>query len=64
MTDLVNQSSVTPTRKVTGVMAAGALVTLGVWIASQFGIDVPGATVSAANTLILFGAGYLTKERA
>jgi hypothetical protein len=54
----------TPTPKVTAAGAAGSVTVLLVFIAGQFGLEVPPEAAAAATTLLAFGAGYLTKEKA
>lgn len=51
-----------PNAKVTAVGAAGAATTLIVFIASQFGLDIPAGAAAAIATLLSFAAGYLKKD--
>lgn len=65
MTDLVNQNSATPTRKVTAAMIAGAVATILAWGLQEFtGVDVPPGVESAFAVLLTAGAAYWIKERA
>lgn len=61
---LVTQDSGRPTRKVTYVGAVGGLVTVGVWGASLAGLEVPAEVATAMTTVLVFGAGYLVRDRA
>lgn len=51
-----------PTRKVGAGALAGAVTIIGVWIAGQFGLDVPGEVGSAITTVLTFGASYMVRE--
>lgn len=51
-----------PNRKVGAAGLAGAVSIIGVWAASQFGVDVPGEVASAITTVLTFGTGYVIKE--
>lgn len=44
--------------KVTAAGAAGATVTVALYVASLFGVTVPGEIGAALGTLAAFGAGY------
>jgi ABC-type enterobactin transport system permease subunit len=52
-----------PTRKVSTATAAGALTTVAVFVADQFGLEVPAFVAGAVTTLLVFLAGYFVKER-
>jgi hypothetical protein len=58
-----NAPSKVPTAKVVAGGAAGAAVTIGVWIASLFGLEVPAEVAGAAVVLVSFGAAYMTRDR-
>lgn len=49
--------------KVSGGLAAGAVATLIVFVASQFGLDVPVGVEGALAVLIGAIAGYLIPDR-
>ncbi|MFJ3393994.1 hypothetical protein [Leifsonia aquatica] len=55
--------SKTPTAKVVAGGAAGAVVTIGVWIASLFGLEVPAEVVGAAVVLVTFATAYAVPDR-
>lgn len=48
-----------PQRKVTAGFAAGSCVTIALFIAKKFGLEVDADTALAANTLFLFILQYL-----
>jgi hypothetical protein len=53
--------SALPVRKVSVAAAAGAAVTVGVWVTQQVGgIQVPPETAAALTTLVSFLFGYVT----
>jgi hypothetical protein len=52
-----------PTRKVSAAGAAGAVTILVVFIAGQFGLEVPPEAAAALTTLLAFAAGYARRER-
>lgn len=54
--------NITPTRKVTGAGAAGALSVIVVWIVGLFGVEVPPEVASAATTVFAFAGGFLVRE--
>lgn len=60
----VNQPTAMPTVKVTSGGLAGMLMILLVWVAGEFGLEVPPEVASAATVLITAGVAYLVKERA
>lgn len=49
----------TPQPKVVAGGVAGALTIVLVWLAGQFGVDVPAEVASAFTVLVSFAAGYL-----
>lgn len=49
--------------KVSGGLAAGATATLVVFIAQQFGLDIPTGVEGALAILIAAAAGYLIPDR-
>lgn len=53
---------VTPQPKVVAGGVAGALTIVLVWVAGQFGLDVPPEVASAFTVLVSFAAGYLKAE--
>ena len=52
--------SAKPVRKVSAAAAAGASVTLAMWLLKQFGVELPPDVSSALVTVGGFIAGYLT----
>lgn len=59
----MNQPTALPTRKVTAVAAAGAVVTLLVAVVEAAGIQLDSQVIAALTTLAVFAAGYLRRER-
>lgn len=53
-------SSISP--KVSGGLAAGACATVIVFVASQFGLEIPPGVEGAVAVLIGFAAGYLVPD--
>lgn len=51
-----------PTRKVGLGALAGAVTAIAVWIASRYGVAVPGEIASAITTVIYFGASYVVAD--
>jgi hypothetical protein len=45
--------------KVTAAGLSGAVVTVALYVASLFGVTVPGEVGAALGTIAAFGAGYL-----
>jgi putative effector of murein hydrolase LrgA (UPF0299 family) len=45
--------------KVIASTLVAALLTIGLWIASSFGISVPVEVQGAITTILVFAAGYL-----
>ena len=64
MPELVTQPSAAPVRKVSAGAALAALGTIGLWVASLFGIEVPAEVGGAVASLAFFIGAYFTKERA
>jgi putative effector of murein hydrolase LrgA (UPF0299 family) len=54
--------SVSP--KVIASTLVAALLTIGLWIASSFGISVPVEVQGAVTTILVFVAGYLKLDAA
>jgi len=50
-----------PTKKVTAGGLAGAVTTLAVFAAGQFGVEVPPEVASSATVVLTFAAGYLVR---
>ncbi len=64
MTNLVNQPSAAPTRKVTAMTVALALTEAAIVIASQrWPIAADPAIAGAAQVVVTFLAGWITRER-
>lgn len=53
------KESKAPTAKVQAAGAAGAAATLVVFIAAQFGLEIPTGVEGAIATLLAFAAGWL-----
>ena len=51
-----------PTRKVGAAGIGGAIAILTVFIAGQFGLEVPGEVGTAFGTVVSFVAGWFTAE--
>lgn len=52
----------TPTPKIQAVGAAGALVTVILFVVQAFGVDVPAELVGPATALLAFLAGYFRSD--
>jgi putative flippase GtrA len=63
MGSLVKQPTSLPTRKVAAGGSAGAITVVLVWLAGQFGLEVPGEVASAVTVLISTVAAWFTRER-
>jgi hypothetical protein len=61
---LVDQPSAAPTQKVVAGGAAGAAAVLVVFIAGQFGVDVPPEVAAALTVLLAAVAAWLKREKA
>lgn len=64
MTDTIEQPTNTPTTKIAAASAAGAVATLAVFIAGQFGLEITPEAAAAFATVLAFVAGYFKRERA
>lgn len=58
----VDAPSALPTRKVTYGMLAGAVVTIAVYVADQFGYQLPAEVATAVQTVLAFAASYLVRD--
>lgn len=47
-----------PSSKTTTTAVAGAIVTILVWVAAEYGIEVPGPVAAAVSTLIATAIAY------
>lgn len=47
-----------PSNKTTTTVVSGALVTVIVWIANTYGVDIPAEVAAAVVTLIATAIGY------
>lgn len=70
MSNLINQPSYVPTKKVQAVGLAGTIVTVVLLISTSLGVNLPtdsvdqvAVGVSAAVTLVTFLAGYLKRNK-
>lgn len=61
---LVNQPTAVPTRKVGAAALGGAIITIGVYVASLFNVEIPGDVAAASTTLAAFGLGYFVRDGA
>lgn len=52
-----------PKPKVKAAGAAGAASVLIVFVAGQFGLDIPPEAAAGITTLLAFAGGYLRKEK-
>lgn len=50
-----------PARKVLSSGISGAVTTVLIWIAGEFGVEMPPEVATALVTLVVFAAGYLTR---
>lgn len=57
------QSNLRPQKKVAAAGVAGALTILLVYVAGEFGLDIPPEIGAAAATLIAFAAAYIKRDR-
>lgn len=61
---LIEQNTARPTRKVTAMTVAGALLTVAFWIAADFyAIDVPGEVQGTLHTALAAVVGYFVRDR-
>lgn len=60
----VNQTSGTPTNKVTAATALAAIMSILSWLDDRYwNNNVPGGVEAALITLAVFAAGYLVKNK-
>ena len=65
MSELVNQPTAKPTRKVAATGIAGAITIVLVYtVQSLFNVEIPAEVSSAITLLISFASGYIVKEEA
>ena len=64
MTNLVNQPSSKPTRKMSAVIGGGTASTLLIWAASQAGVDLPEEVAGLLVALAAALSGWFVRERA
>ena len=64
MPESVNQPTAMPTRKVSAAGMSGALATVVITLAAQWGIDISAEAAAAIVTLAAFAAGYFRRETA
>jgi hypothetical protein len=60
----MNVVGLAPSSKVSAGAASGSLITLLVFMAKYFGVEIPAEVASAAVVLFSFGASYLKVEKA
>ena len=61
---LISQPTAKPTRKVTAAGIGGAIATIAIWVAQEFGgITVPPFVGTAAGGLLAAVFGYFARER-
>ena len=48
-----------PSNKTTATVVSGALVTVIVWIANTYGVDIPAEVAAAVVTLVATAIGYV-----
>jgi hypothetical protein len=61
---LVEQPTAAPTRKVTAIAVAGALLTTAIWALEQFGnVAIPAEVQGSLHTAMGLLVGYLVKDR-
>lgn len=51
-----------PTKKVGAAGLGGAVSVLVIFVAQQFGVEIPGDVGAAIGTICAFGAGWLRSE--
>lgn len=51
-----------PTKKVSAAAAVGAVLTLVIAVAAQFGVELESELVAALNTVLMIGAAYLVSD--
>lgn len=52
-----------PNRKMTAAGTSGAVAIVLVWVAGQFGIDMPAEVGAAFATVMALLAGYVRRDR-
>lgn len=60
----VNQSTLKPIPKVVAGGIGSSIVVLLVWIAGEYGVQIPPEVASALTVLVGFAASYFVKNRA
>lgn len=63
MSNLVDQPSVLPTRKVAAVGLAGSASAVLIWGAAQFGLEIPTEVATGIVVLMSAAAGYFVRDR-
>lgn len=63
MSELINQPGPMPTRKLLAAGGTGALATVLIWTAAQFGLDLPAEVAAGIVTIAAAMAGYFARER-
>ena len=56
------EPSKAPVAKVQAAGFGGALSVIAIWVAAQFGVDMPAEVGAGIATLAAFAAGYLKKS--
>lgn len=59
----ISQPSKRPTRKIEAATLAGSVTTLALFIASQFGVELPGEVAASITTILTVLTGYIAKDR-
>lgn len=63
-TSLIQQASPNPTRKVGAAAAAGAALTIALWVAETFfEVRMDAGTQGAFHTLVAFTVSWFVKDR-
>jgi hypothetical protein len=60
--DEVQPASKKPSRKVTAGALAGAVVTIGIYVAELFAFQVPADVAASAVTILTFCTSYLVHD--
>ncbi len=63
MNHTYSQPTARPTAKVAATGIAGSVAIVLIWVAGQFGIDMPAEVAAALTAIIAFGAGYMKKSK-
>ncbi len=61
--ETVSQPTAAPTAKLQAVGVSGAAAVLAVYVADQFGVDLPEAVAGAAVLVVSWIAGYLKRAK-